>query len=201
MNTQQTEILPLYPSDDLILPDEIKQICLNGAANNQLINDCLESKKSFGIPYSNADHMHHFGTVVTVEDITGIDPSGKLIIAVKGGSPFKMMKLCQEANEKPYPVGKLAYMEMVDEPAGAQLLSWYARYLKEFPVSEGPVESFARLKTFDIARHVLLSKLEKYKLIALTHDTVRQDYLIKTIRLLLILKKQENQAERGIYLS
>jgi Lon protease-like protein len=67
-----TNFIPIFPLNIVVFPGEKLNMHIFEARYKQLINDCVEQKKSFGIVSATDGKLRNFGTLINVEEIIAV---------------------------------------------------------------------------------------------------------------------------------
>jgi hypothetical protein len=158
------------------------------ARYKQLINDCVEQKKSFGIVSATDGKLRNFGTLINVEEISKKYDDGKLDIKTKATKVFVVLEIIKALPNKLYGGAIVNYPNNL-EHINAKLMSIIlkdVRHLhKLLNVSKDFKKNDETLCSYDIAHHVGLSVNEEYDMLELLHENQRLEYIrrhiVKTI--------------------
>ena len=104
MKTQHTTI-PMFPLNIVLFPGETTKLHIFEERYKQLINECLESDASFGIPYSEKGQLKKFGCEVKIKRVLKTYNNGDLDVLVEGVSVFELLEFSSVLLPKLYGVG------------------------------------------------------------------------------------------------
>lgn len=184
-----TNFIPIFPLGIVVYPGEQLNLHIFEPRYKQLIKECFESKKPFGIPTVINEKINEMGTLVQVLEISKIYEDGKMParlshsgwdIKTEGLKIFRMLELVKELPDKlysgaivHYPVnhqkGKRNLMPAVIE--GVRALHKLLKVDKDFKKKD------EELWSYDVAHHAGLSVQEEFELLELLHELQRQEYL------------------------
>jgi Lon protease-like protein len=166
----------------------------------QLITECFETKKPFGIPPVIDNKMNETGTLLKVVEITTRYEDGKMDIKTEGLEVFNILELIKEVPEKMYSGAIVTYPENVEAGNRALMLTIIAairelhRLLK---ISKEFKKPDTELWSYDVAHHAGLALPEEYELLQLLHELQRQEYLKRHLKKVLpVIAEMETLKER-----
>ncbi len=175
-----TNFIPIFPLGIVVYPGEQLNLHIFEPRYKQLITECFESKKPFGIPSVIDDKISEIGTLVQVVEISQVYEDGKMDIKTEGLKIFRTLEMIKELPDKlysgaivHYPVnhqhGKRNLMQAVIE--GIRALHKLLNVDKDFHKADD------ELWSYDVAHHAGLSLQEEYELLGLLYELQRQEYL------------------------
>ncbi len=175
-----TNFIPIFPLGIIVYPGEDLNLHIFEPRYKQLINECFEQKKPFGIPVVIDNKLQEHGTLVEITEISKVQDNGEMDIKTKGLQVFLILELIKELPEKLYSgaivnypenheQGKPALMQKV--MAGIRDLHKLLKVNKEFIIPD------EEIKCYDIAHHIGLSLEQEYELLGLFDERHRQEYL------------------------
>ena len=195
-----TNFIPIFPLGIVVYPGEQLNLHIFEPRYKQLIKECFETKKPFGIPVVIDDKISEMGTLVQVLEISKEYEDGKMDIKTEGLKIFRMLELIKELPDKlysgaivHYPVnhqkGKRNLMPAVIE--GIRALHKLLKAEKDFKKEDEDLWSY------DVAHHAGLSLTEEYELLELLHELQRQEYLKRHLtKVLPVLAEMETLKEK-----
>ncbi len=191
--------LPLFPLSIVVYPDEQLNLHIFELRYRQLIAECVQEDRPFGIPTFLNDRLPGYGTEMTETDVAARYADGTLDIRTTGHRVFRIVDFENPAPGKLYAHGVVKYYpEPQEKPAvSEELLEAVAelyRILNQ-PVNYTPDPSTHF--SYQVAHKVGLSLEAEYKLLSLETETMRQAYLLDHLhRLLPVAQNLERTKER-----
>ena len=79
-----TNFIPIFPLGIVVFPGEKLHLHIFEPRYKQLINECKESGKPFGIPTVISNRMNEMGTLVELKDIVQTYDNGEMDIKHRG---------------------------------------------------------------------------------------------------------------------
>lgn len=185
----QNESMPeigLFPLGLVLLPGERVPLHIFEERYKELIGECLESDREFGLVYADDDGLRDLGTRARVTEVLTRFDDGRLNILVEGGERFRLTEL---TDGRSYNTGLVTPIvddaDPAEHPAVEEALRLFER-LRELTGSdvEAPAEDTAQL-SFALAAKVELPAEDKLGLLAETSERVRlelvQDLLTNAV--------------------
>lgn len=175
-----TNFIPIFPLGIVVYPGEDLNLHIFEPKYKQLIKECHEQKKPFGIPTIIEKKMQDFGSLVTITEISAVHENGEMDIKTKGERVFRILEIIKEIPDKLYCGAIVNYPDTYEKGnidmmrklmTGIRDLHRLLKITKEF---KQPDE---KLRCFDVAHHVGLSLEEEYELLGLLDERQRQEYL------------------------
>ena len=175
-----TNFIPIFPLGIIVYPGEDLNLHIFEPRYKQLINECFEQKKPFGIPVVIDNKLQEHGTLVQITEISKVQDNGEMDIKTKGLQVFLILELIKELPEKLYSGAIVNYPEnneqgkpelMQKVMAGIHDLHKLLKVNKEFIIPD------EEIKCYDIAHHIGLSLEQEYELLGLFDERQRQEYL------------------------
>ncbi len=175
-----TNFIPIFPLSIVVYPGERLNLHIFEPRYKQLIKECFESNKPFGIPSVMDEKINEMGTLVQVKEITKEYEDGKMDIKTEGLKVFRMLEMINELPDKLYSGAIVNYPDN-NEKGNRTLMQGIVKGVKELHKLLRIEKQFSKpedeLWSYDIAHHAGLSLKEEYELLELLHELQRQEYL------------------------
>lgn len=167
----------------------------------QLITECKESGKPFGIPTVISNKMNEMGTLVELKDIVQTYDNGEMDIKTEGVKIFRVLEVIKSVPEKLYSGAIVNYPENEEDAGSRELMQKVVRGVKELHrllnISKDFKKPEAELRAYDVAHHAGLSLEEEYEVLALLKEIQRQEYLKRHLQKVLpMLMEMEHLKEK-----
>lgn len=195
-----TNFIPIFPLSIVVYPGEDLNLHIFEPRYKQLIKECIEQKKPFGIPSVVESTVTDLGTLVEVVELVKEYEDGKMDIRTKGIKVFRVLEVIKEIPDKlysgaivNYPNNELALLplRMKKLLAGIRELHKLLKVDKDF---KKPDE---QLSSYDVAHHTGMSLQEEYELLSLMQEDQRLEYLKRHItKVVPVLSQMENLKEK-----
>jgi len=195
-----TNFIPIFPLGIVVYPGEQLNLHIFEPRYKQLINECFELKKPFGIPPVIDDKMTEMGTLVKVVEISKVYEDGKMDIKTEGLDVFTILESIKELPEKLYSGAIVTYPANAENGNKALMITIVAaiRELhKLLKINKEFKKPDAELWTYDVAHHAGLSIAEEYELLQLLQELQRQEFLKRHLKKVLpVIAEMETLKER-----
>ena len=175
-----TNFIPIFPLSIVVFPGEKLNLHIFEPRYKQLINECVQAKKPFGIPAVINQQLNETGTLVQVTEISELYEDGKMDIKTEGLQVFRMLEMIEQLPDKLYSGAIVHYP--INEPKGNRaLMHGILKGIKELhkllKIDKKFIKPDDELWSYDVAHHAGLSLNEEYELLELLHELQRQEYL------------------------
>lgn len=175
-----TNFIPIFPLGIVVYPGEALNLHIFEPRYKQLIMECHQAGKPFGIPTVIDERLTEMGTLVQVTGISQVYDDGKMDITTEGIMVFRILEVIKELPEKMYSGAIVNYPD--NSTAGNKsLMQKLVQALKELHKLLNVEKQFKKpeneLSAYDVAHHAGLSLTEEYELLELLNELQRQEYL------------------------
>ena len=175
-----TNFIPIFPLSIVVYPHENLNLHIFEPKYKQLINECIEQKKVFGIPVVINDVIMEIGTTIRIVEVTKTYESGEMDIKTIGEDVFRILEPIHQMPDKLYSGaivnypqnhehGKRLVMNKVIE--SLKYLHAILKVEKPFPKEDKDLWSY------DIAHQSGLTLHQEYELLSLMNELQRQEFL------------------------
>lgn len=175
-----TNFIPIFPLGIVVYPGEQLNLHIFEPRYKQLINECHEQKKPFGIPTVIENKLQDLGSLVQVTEISKVHDNGEMDIKTRGEKVFRILEIIKEVPDKLYSGAIVNYPDNQEQGnvelmrkvmSGIRDLHQLLKVSKEFSTPDD------QIKTYDVAHHIGMSLEEEYELLGLMEELQRQEYL------------------------
>ena len=111
---QAIERFPLFPLGLVLLPGEKVPLHIFEERYKQMIGECLDEEREFGIVWLSDDGLREIGCAGRITQVIEKMEDGRINILVQGTRPFRLVK---RISDLPYPAGAIELLD--DEEPGA----------------------------------------------------------------------------------
>ncbi|MEO6582993.1 MAG: LON peptidase substrate-binding domain-containing protein [Ferruginibacter sp.] len=176
-----TNFIPIFPLGIVVYPGEQLNLHIFEPRYKQLIKECFELKKPFGIPAVINDRMSEMGTLVTISEISKEYEDGKMDIKTQGLQVFKILEIIHQLPEKLYSGAIVTYPPNNLSSSKKELMQAILQGIREVYGRLNITKEFNRtddeLVSYDIAHHAGMSIDDEYLLLELMHEIQRLEFL------------------------
>ena len=175
-----TNFIPIFPLSIVVYPHENLNLHIFEPKYKQLINECYEKKKLFGMPVVINNKMQELGTLLEITEISKQYENGEMDIKTKGTRVFRVLEVIDSVPEKLYSGAIVNYPP--NHEHGKRLLMNKVldgiKQLHQLLKVEKPLQRVHDdLWSYDVAHAVGLTLEEEYELLGLMNELQRQEYL------------------------
>jgi len=177
--------LPLFPLNLVAFPEERLNLHIFEPRYKQLIKDTMEGNKRFGIPaYVKA--RIEYGTEMEIVEIFKTYEDGRMDIKTLGHKIFKVEQFDNPWPEKQYAGGHVEALENIWDvvPAKFEMIKLMNRLYHQIQLSDEMVYD-EDTPVFTFAHKVGLTLEQEYKLIQISKESERVDFVVAHLRSLL----------------
>lgn len=199
-----TNFIPLFPLAIVVFPGEELNLHIFEPRYKQLIKDCFENKKPFGIPPVINNKVAEMGTLVEITEITQTYENGEMDIKTKATDVFKILEAIKELPEKLYYGAIVTYpaLKFIGSPA---LMKKILESIRELHLLLNVKKDFTKpdndLLSFDVAHHAGMTLEDEYALLQLEEELHRQEFLKRHLAKVLLVMEQMEQLKSKIQLN
>jgi Lon protease-like protein len=175
-----TNFIPIFPLGLVVYPGENVNLHIFEPRYKQLVKECSDNKKSFGIPAVIDNRLQERGTLVSVTEVSKVYDNGEMDIKTKGERVFRMLEVIKEVPDKLYSGAIVNYpdnKEQGDIELMRRVMNGIRELHKLLNVSKDFKKPDEELKTYEVAHHVGLTLQEEYEMLGLFDELQRQEYL------------------------
>ncbi|MGK2861256.1 MAG: LON peptidase substrate-binding domain-containing protein [Chitinophagaceae bacterium] len=175
-----TNFIPIFPLGIIVFPGEDLNLHIFEPRYKQLINECYEQKKPFGIPAVIDNKLQDHGTLVEIREISNVQDNGEMDIKTVGLQVFLILELIKEIPDKLFS-GAIVNYPHTQEQGKPELMKKVLAGIRDLHVLLKVSKDFKKadeeIKSYDLAHHIGLSLKQEYELLSLLDERQRQEYL------------------------
>jgi hypothetical protein len=193
-----TNFIPIFPLGIVVYPGENLNLHIFESRYKQLITECHNSNKPFGIPVVLNQKICELGTLVEITEITKQYDNGEMDIKTKGLRVFRVLELLKEIPEKLYSGAIVNYPHNVVAGSKARIHAIVEKVKRLHTLLHLKKEFNAdHLLSYELAHHVGLTMNEEYELLGLFNEIHREEYLKRHLeKVLPIISEMESLKQR-----
>jgi Lon protease-like protein len=200
-----TNFIPLFPLNIVIYPMEKLHLHIFEPRYKQLIRECFELKKPFGIPTVLNNKLQDIGTLVDITEIVQEYENGELDINTEGIKVFRTLEVIRQVPEKLYSGAIVNYPENIMTGGNEKLMKFIVNGVKEvhrlLNISKDFKKPEDQLTSYDVAHHMGLSIDEEYEFLGLMMERQRQEYLKRHLKKVLPMLMEMEQLKEKVKLN
>ena len=200
-----TNFIPIFPLGIVVYPGEKLHLHIFEPKYKQLINECKNNHKPFGIPTVINNRMNEMGTLVELKDIVQTYGNGEMDIRTEGAKVFRILEVIKSVPDKLYTGAIVNYPENDEDAGNRELMQRVVKGVKELHrllnISKDFKKPEEQLRAYDVAHHAGLSLEEEYELLGLLKEIQRQEYLKRHLHKVLPMLMEMEQLKEKVKLN
>lgn len=181
-----TSFIPIFPLDIVVYPGEALNLHIFEPRYKQLIKECIEEEKRFGIPCVIDKKVQEYGTSIEVTELVKEYETGEMDIRVKGKDVFRVLEVVKELPEKLYSGAIVSYPHNTTEQQDSQIAELILKEVKRFyellnVEDKFPAEQLDVI-SYRIAHFIGMSMQQEYEMLQLFTETQRLEYIRRHLK-------------------
>ncbi len=172
--------LPLFPLNLVVYPGEDLNLHIFEHRYRQLINECIEEERTFGIPAFINNNLPGYGTEMHVTSLHKRYDDGRMDVKSKGLGVFRLINFENPMAGKLYAGGEI---ELIDPDDGfsahADALAERVRQLSNLIQIKADYDPTVKNFSYRVAHNLGMSVEQEYELLTLETEAERQLFLIQ----------------------
>ncbi len=175
-----TNFIPLFPLSIVVFPGEELNLHIFEPRYKQLVQDCFNNKKPFGIPTVLNNQVMEFGSLVEITELSKTYDNGEMDIKTRATLVFRMLEKIEELPEKLYH-GAIVTYPTTKYIGSAGLMKKILAGIRELHLLLSVTKDFKKqdeaLLSFDVAHHAGMTLEDEYQLLEFEQELHRQEYI------------------------
>jgi Lon protease-like protein len=174
---QTIEGFPLFPLGIVLLPGEAVPLHIFEERYKQMIGECLDEGREFGILWLAEDELKEVGCAARITRVLERFDDGRLNILVEGTTPFRLER---RIGDLAYPAGDVELLDDepdADEAALERTRSSYGDLVEQVTDSRPEPEALAELGAYGMAATLDIAPSAKQALLELRSEPARLEQL------------------------
>jgi Lon protease-like protein len=196
-----TNFIPIFPLSLVVYPGEKLPLHIFEPRYKQLVNECFEAKKPFGVPAVVNNQLQEMGTLVQITEIVQVYENGEMDIKTEGLAIFRMLEMIKLVPDKLYSGAIVNYPPNMMVTGNRELMEKIVTGIKELHrllnISKDFKKPDEELNSYDVGHHAGMSLDEEYELLGLMQEIQRQEYIKRHLQKVLpMLMEMEHLKEK-----
>jgi ATP-dependent Lon protease len=197
-------LIPLFPLEIVVFPDEELNLHIFEERYKQLIMDCQKDNILFGIPYFREGIPLEYGSTVRLVKIVNTYSDGRLDINTVGIRPIEVKRAVRAYKDKIYSGG---YVEEKywDRDGLPHLYSEIKTKIVELydymNITKMPLAFERDYITFEIAHKIGLNSQQEYELLQIPGEEQRQVYILDHLNKMIPMVMEMESMRKKIQLN
>jgi Lon protease-like protein len=171
------ERFPLFPLGLVLLPGEHVPLHIFEERYKQMIGECLDEEREFGILWLADDALKDVGCTARITRVLERFDDGRMNIVVEGATPFRLER---RIGELAYPAGDIELLDDdpgTDEDALERARKSYADLVEQVTDTRPEPEALAELDAYGMAATLDIAASAKQALLELRSEPARLEQL------------------------
>jgi Lon protease-like protein len=171
------ERFPLFPLGLVLLPGELVPLHIFEERYKQMIGECLDEDREFGILWMADDELKEVGCAARITRVLEKFDDGRLNILAEGTTPFRMER---RIGDMAYPAGDVVLLDDApdeDDAALERARTTYADLVEEVTDARPEPETLSGLGAYGMAATVDINPAAKQALLELRSEPARLEQI------------------------
>jgi Lon protease-like protein len=171
------ERFPLFPLGLVLLPGEQVPLHIFEERYKQMIGECLDAEREFGILWLADDALKDVGCAARITRVLERFDDGRMNIVVQGTTPFRLNR---RIGELAYPAGDVELLDddpATNEDALERARKSYADLVEQVTDTRPEPEALAELDAYGMAATLEIAASAKQALLELRSEPARLEQL------------------------
>lgn len=196
-----TNFIPIFPLKIVVYPGEALNLHIFEPRYKQMIHECIDGKKPFGLPPVMDDgHQSDLGTLMEIVEVVTEHPDGTIDIRTRGTQVFKMLEVIKDIPDKLFSGAIVTYPDNVVEPSNTAIAQKIIEEVRRLYALLNLEEKFPTtdvIRSYEIAHYVGLTLTQEYELLGLFNELQRLEYIRRhLVHIVPIVQELEGMKER-----
>jgi Lon protease-like protein len=174
---------PLFPLGLVALPGELVPLHIFEERYKQMMNECLESEREFGIVWMSDDGLREIGCACEIERVLEQLDDGRMNILTRGTRPFRVL---ERQGHLAYPAGVVEFLsdeaEEPDVDAAEAAHATYADLVRRATDREPQDDELEQMDAYGMAATVDFGLDAKQGLLDLRSENARLKLVTRLFR-------------------
>lgn len=200
-----TNFIPIFPLNIIVYPGEQLNLHIFEPRYKQLIKECIDAKKPFGIPVVLDKKIQEYGAVIEIAELVKVYPDGEMDIKAKGTGIFRILEIIKQIPDKLYSGAIVNFPDNItvpdDSKLGNLIMSEVKRLYALLNVEEKLPSADEGILSYKIAHFIGLSLQQELELLQLLTETQRLEYIRKHLNNMVPMLQGLEEAKAKIKLN
>jgi uncharacterized protein len=173
---------PIFPLDIVVFPGEQLNLHIFEPRYKQLIKECLEEKKTFGLPSIQQKNIADTGTLMEVTELVKEYDNGEMDVRTRGLKVFKILEVVKSLPDKMYSGAIVTYPDNIMEQGESGIAKLVVNEVKRLYALMNVAEKFPAINqdsvlSYTIGHFVGFTKEQEYEMLGLFNEIQRLEYI------------------------
>jgi ATP-dependent Lon protease len=199
----KTRFLPMFPLKLVVFPGEKLNLHVFEPRYKQLILECKNENKTFGIPAFIDGKLMDIGTEIRLINIEKQYEDGKMDVCTEGVGLFKVIDFYTQAIGKMYGAADVETLNLKETEGSylknEEILGKTGELFRLLHVKKELPFNSIDFRTFQIAHFVGFTIEQEYQFLCLNNELERQDFMFDhLIKILPVVREMEFLRQRAL---
>jgi Lon protease-like protein len=197
-----TNFIPIFPLDLVVFPGEPLNLHIFEPRYKQLIRECIDEQKMFGIPCVLDKKMQEFGTLMEITEVVKEYETGEIDVRTRGVRVFRILEVIKAIPGKlfsgaivNYPANNMAHG---DTDISRLILEEVHRMYKLLNVEEKFPAFGDGVISYQIGHLVGFSQEQEYQMLNYFEEVQRLEFIRRHLNSILPLVKELEQMKARV---
>lgn len=199
-----TKFLPIFPLNIIAYPGQLLNLHIFEPRYKQLIQECKDEGKTFGIPSVFKETLNEYGTEMELLEISKTDETGEMDIKTKGIKVFRIIEMLREVPNKLYSaaiVYEATQLPPDTETLNPTLVDLINKLHQLLGTNFKVEDRYENPLSYDLIQYAALSPEDQYRLLIATSEKARQWFMIEHLQKLIPSVEQTEKVKMKIQLN
>ncbi len=177
-----SELLPMFPLQIVVFPEEILNLHIFEPRYKQLINECNDLGNSFGIPPFINKKVELVGTELELISIEKSYPNGELDVKLKGIGIFQVLEFFPVSNNRLYPCAEIEKIDNqidYDLSTAKEIIQKMTILFESLKIVKDLQLDLNSFTSYQVAHHLGFSIEQEYTLLCISDEYTRQNMVLE----------------------
>lgn len=196
-----TNFIPVFPLNIVVYPGEVLNLHIFEPRYKQMVKDCMEQKKPFGLPPVVPDTIPDLGTLMEITEVVKTYEDGTMDIRTVGSGIFRILTPVSDIPEKLYSGAIVNYpsntVKTQNQKISLQVVEEVKRLYSLLNVPEKYPDVSDGSLSYRIGHYVGFSPVQEYEMLGLFNELQRLEYIRRHLAAIVpVIKELEEMKER-----
>jgi Lon protease-like protein len=196
-----TNFIPIFPLDVVVYPGESLNLHIFEDRYKQLIKECIQDKKPFGIPIVLNGRTEELGMLMEITELAKEYENGEMDVKTKGLKVFRILEVVDSIPDKLFSGAIVTYpgnvMEQGDSTVAQKVLTEVKRLYALLDVEEKFPQTVDNAVSYRIGHFIGLNKQQEYELLSIFTELQRLEYVRRHLNSIIpMIKELEDMKAR-----
>jgi len=192
-------MLPLFPLKTVVFPNENLNLHVFEPRYQQLVEDCIQHDRTFGIPAFFNKKVQEYGTEMRIIEIVKKYPDNRMDIRILAERIFRIDSFSNPMPDKLHAGGQVTFLETIDDTFVGQRLEVKEKVFELYGILglEIKIEVEEDFLSYRLGHQIGLSQEQELELLILLTESQRLDYLVQHLKKSIpVVREMERTKER-----